>query len=147
MNKKYAFVFSVALIIVLLDQLTKLLIRNNFQLNQSIPIIENIFHFTYLTNTGSAFGMFKDLNLFFILFSIAVAIGILYFMKGIKQNEKMMQLAFGLLFGGTIGNLIDRIALGSVVDFLDFRIWPVFNVADSAVTISVIILIILLWKK
>ena len=147
MNKKYAFVFSVALIIVLLDQLTKLLIRNNFQLNQSIPIIENIFHFTYLTNTGSAFGMFKDLNLFFILFSIAVAIGILYFMKGIKQNEKMMQLAFGLLFGGTIGNLIDRIALGSVVDFLDFRIWPVFNIADSAVTVSVIILIILLWKK
>jgi len=147
MNKKYAFVFSVALIIVLLDQLTKLLIRNNFQLNQSIPIIENIFHFTYLTNTGSAFGMFKGLNLFFILFSIAVAIGILYFMKGIKQNEKMMQLAFGLLFGGTIGNLIDRIALGSVVDFLDFRIWPVFNIADSAVTVSVIILIILLWKK
>ncbi len=147
MSKKYLLTFSTAFIVVLLDQLTKFLIRKNFQLNESLPIISNFFHITYVTNTGSAFGLFKGLNLFFILFSIAVAIGILYFMKEIKQNEKMMQLAFGLLFGGTIGNLIDRIALGSVVDFLDFRIWPVFNVADSAVTISVMILIVMLWKK
>ena len=67
--------------------------------------------------------------------------------KAVKNNEKLTQFAVGLLLGGTIGNLIDRIAYGAVIDFIDFRIWPVFNVADSAVTISVVLLITLLWKK
>ena len=147
MNKKNILIFSTALIIVLTDQLTKFFIRKNFKLNESIPIIKNIFHLTYITNTGSAFGLFKNFNLFFIIFSIIVIIVILYFIKKVKENEKFIQFAVGLLLGGTIGNLIDRIAYGSVIDFIDFRIWPVFNVADSAVTISVILLIILLWKK
>lgn len=74
-------------------------------------------------------------------------IAIFYYIKKIVKNEKLLQFAVGLLLGGTIGNLIDRIAYGAVIDFIDFRIWPVFNVADSAVTISIILLIILLWKK
>ena len=147
MNKKNIFIFSAAFIVVLLDQLTKFLIKQNFLLNHSIPIIKNIFHLTYITNTGSAFGLFKGLNLFFMLFSIIVIIVIFYYINKIKNNEKYLQFAVGLLLGGTIGNLIDRIAYGSVIDFIDFRIWPVFNIADSAVTISVILLIILLWKK
>lgn len=147
MNKKNIVVFSIALLIVILDQLTKFLIKQNFQLNQSIPIIKNVLHLTYTTNTGSAFGLFKGFNIFFILFSLIVIIVIFYFIKDIKENERLMQFAVGLLLGGTIGNLIDRIYYGSVIDFIDFRIWPIFNVADSAVTISVILLIILLWKK
>jgi len=147
MNKKSILVFSTALIIVFLDQLTKYLIRMNFQLNQSVPLIKNIFHMTYVTNTGSAFGLFKGINLFFILFSVAVIIAIFYYLRKIVGNEKLLQFAVGLLLGGTIGNLIDRIAYGSVIDFIDFIIWPVFNIADSAVTISIILLIILLWKK
>ena len=148
MNKKYTLIFSVSLIVVFLDQLTKFLIRKNFQLNESIPIIKNILHLTYVTNTGSAFGVFKNLNWFFMLFSIAVIIAIFYYLrKKIYEKEKFLQLAVGLLLGGTIGNMIDRILYGAVTDFLDFRIWPVFNISDSAVTISVILLIILLWKK
>ena len=147
MNKKYPIIFSVAFIIILLDQFTKFLIRKNFQLNESLPIIKNIFHLTYVTNTGSAFGLFKGFNLFFVLFSIIVIAAIFYYLKKIKENDKWMQFAAGLLLGGTIGNLTDRLSLGFVVDFLDFRVWPVFNIADSAVTVSVIILIILLWKK
>lgn len=147
MSKKSILIFVTALIILLLDQLTKLFIRQNFQLNQSIPIIKNIFHLTYITNTGSAFGLFKNLNLFFIIFSICVIVAIFYFIRKVKEKEKFMQAALGLLLGGTIGNLIDRIVYGNVTDFIDFRIWPVFNVADSAVTISVVLLIILLWKK
>jgi signal peptidase II len=130
-----------------LDRLAKSMVKQNFQLGQSNPIIENVFHLTYITNTGSAFGLFKGINLFFILFSIIVIVIILYFIKRIKENEKALQLAVGLLLGGTIGNLMDRIFHGSVIDFIDFRIWPVFNIADSAVTISIILLIILLWKK
>ena len=148
MDKKNIFVFSTALFIVLLDQLTKYLIKQNFQLNTSIPIIKNILHLTYITNTGSAFGLFKSLNPIFVLFSIIVIIAIFYYTgKKIKNNERLLQFAVGLLLGGTIGNLIDRLLYGAVIDFIDFRIWPVFNIADSAVTISVVFLIILLWKK
>ena len=147
MNKKNILIFSTALIIIFSDQLTKFLIRKNFQLNESIPIIKNIFHLTYVNNTGSAFSFFQGYNLFFIIFSIAVIAAIVYYIIKIKENEKLMQFAAGLLLGGTIGNLIDRIYIGSVTDFLDFRIWPIFNIADSAVTISVILLVFLLWKK
>ena len=148
MSKKNIIVFSTALIIIILDQLTKFLIKQNFQLNQSIPVIKNILHLAYITNTGSAFGLFKGLNWFFVLFSIIVITAIFYYLKkAVKNNEKLMQFAVGLLIGGTIGNLIDRIAYGYVIDFIDFRIWPVFNVADSSVTISVIVLIVLLWRE
>ena len=147
MGKKNIFVFSIALSIVILDQLAKFLIRKNFQLNESVPVIKNALHLTYITNTGSAFGLFKGLNLFFVIFSIAVIIVIFHYLKKILKIEKLLQFAVGLLLGGTIGNLIDRLLYGAVIDFLDFRIWPVFNIADSAVTISVVLLIILLWKK
>jgi signal peptidase II len=147
MNKKYVIIFSTMFMVFFLDRLAKSMVKQNFQLGQSSPIIKNVFHLTYITNTGSAFGLFKGINLFFILFSIIVIVIILYFIKRIKENEKALQLAVGLLLGGTIGNLMDRIFHGSVIDFIDFRIWPVFNIADSAVTISVALLIILLWKK
>lgn len=147
MNKKNIFIFSVAIVIVLSDQITKFLIKQNFQLNQSIPIIKNIFHLTYIINTGSAFGLFKGLNLFLILFSVIVILVILYNLKKIKNNERLLQFSAGLLMGGTIGNLIDRLSYGAVIDFIDFRAWPVFNIADSAVTVSIIMLIILLWEK
>jgi len=147
MNKKNIIIFSAALLIVLLDQFTKFLIKQNFQLNQSIPIIKNIFHLTYITNSGSAFGLFKGINPFFILFSIVVIIAIFYYLKKIVENETLLQFAAGLLLGGTLGNLIDRLVYGAVTDFIDFRIWPVFNIADSSVTISIALLIILLWKK
>ena len=145
--KKNTIIFFTALSIVFLDQLTKFLIKTKFQLNESLPIIKNILHFTYVTNTGSAFGLFKGFDLFFIIFSFTVIAAILYFMKNIKQNEKLMQVSFGLLLGGTIGNLADRILFGHVIDFIDFRIWPVFNIADSAITVSIVLLVILLWKK
>ena len=148
MNKKNFVIFSTALFVIFLDQLTKFFVKANFQLNQSMPLIKNVLHLTYVANTGSAFGLFKGLNPIFVIFSIAVIIAVLYCIrKKIKKDEKLLQFSIGLLFGGTLGNLIDRLAYGSVVDFIDFRIWPVFNVADSAVTISVILLVILLWKK
>jgi len=147
MNKKNIIVCSIALFVVVLDQLTKLWIRQNFQLGQSIPVIKNALHLTYVTNTGSAFGLFKRINPFFILFSVVVIIAIFYYLRKIAGNEKPLQFAVGLLLGGTIGNLIDRILYGAVTDFIDFRIWPVFNFADSAVTISVMLLVLILWKK
>ena len=147
MNKKNIFIFLTALVVVILDQSTKFLVRKKFKLGESVPLVKNIFHFTYASNTGSAFSIFQGHNLFFIIFSAVVISVVIYYLKNIKDNEKAIQFAVGLLLGGTIGNLIDRILIGAVTDFIDFIIWPVFNIADSAVTASAILLIFLMWKK
>mgnify|MGYP001589482997 CR=1 FL=1 len=147
MDRKYAYVISIAFIASILDQLTKFAVKQNAGINGSIPIIGKIFHITYITNTGSAFGLFKGLNLLFILISIAVMIILIFFFKRVKKESKAEQALFGLLLGGIIGNLADRLMLGYVIDFIDFRIWPVFNLADSLITIGVIGLIAVHWKK
>ena len=135
--------YLTALIIIFLDQLSKSFIRRSLQLNQSVPVIQNVLHLTYLTNTGSAFGLFKGLNLAFILISIAVIIFILHYFKKIKNYETLWIFSLGFLMGGTIGNIIDRLIYSAVTDFIDFRIWPVFNVADSAISVSIVIMIIM----
>ena len=146
-SKKLLIIFSSAFIVILLDQLTKLIITNSLELNQSIPIIKNIFHLTYLTNTGSVFGVLKGWQLPLIFFSVAVIGAVLYYLGEIKEKERALQFFMGFILGAAIGNLIDRILYGHVIDFLDFRIWPVFNVADSFITISVIFLVVYFWKK
>ena len=146
-NKKNIIIFSVILLVIFLDQSSKFFVKNNFKLTQSVPIIKDVLHFTYINNTGSAFGLFKNFNIIFILFSVIVILIILYNLKKINEKEKAMQLSVGLLLGGTIGNLIDRLYNDSVIDFIDLRFWPVFNIADSAVTISIAILIFILWNK
>lgn len=145
--KKKLRIFAVALLIAVLDQLTKFLIRKNIELGESIPIIKNFLNITYITNTGSAFGAFKGFNLLFMAFSVIVVGIILYNIKSVKENEKAMQAAFGLILAGAIGNFIDRLLYGAVTDFIDIPFFSVFNVADSAITISVAILIIILWNR
>ena len=147
MKNKYIIIFLTALIVVLIDQISKYLVRINFELNQSIPIINNIFHLTYTTNSGAGFGILQQQKFLLILISIIVIGFIFYYLPRIKEKEKLLQALVGFILGGTIGNLIDRIAYGFVIDFLDFRIWPIFNFADSFVTIGVIGLIIYFWKK
>ena len=146
MNKK-TLVLSVFASVLFLDQLTKFLVLKNFSLNESVPIIKNIFHLTFITNTGSAFGLFKGINLVFIGITGLVIGIIIRQLRALKEKEKKMIFALAMLLGGASGNLIDRLIHGRVIDFLDFRIWPVFNIADSAITVSVIFLIVLLWKK
>lgn len=147
MNKKYLIVFSTALIIILADQLTKFFIKTSFQLNQTLPIINNIFHFTYINNFGAGFGILQQQRFILIFISVIVIGFIFYYLDKINEKESLLQLLVGFILGGTVGNLIDRLIYGYVVDFLDFRIWPVFNVADSFVTIGVIGLIIYFWRK
>ncbi len=146
-SKKLFIIFLSAFTVIFLDQLTKLIIKNTLELNQTIPIIKNIFHLTYITNTGSVFGILKGWQLPLIFFSIIFIGFIFYYLNKIKEKEKLLQVFIGFILGATIGNLIDRVFYGHVIDFLDFRIWPVFNIADSFITISVIFLIIYFWKK
>jgi signal peptidase II len=133
----------VALLVIIFDQLTKYYVVSNFYLGESVPVIENIFHWTYILNPGAAFGMFEGSRWFFVVIAIGVLVGIWYMKDEINEGGWMMQYGAALFGGGAIGNLIDRARSGLVIDFFDFRIWPVFNVADIAICVGVAMI---LWR-
>ena len=129
-------------IIVFMDQIIKYYIINNFSHGQSLAIIKNIFHLTYVKNTGAAFGILKNANNFFIIVSIIIILFLLFYRYYYFKSNIYINMSIGLIIGGAVGNLIDRILLNHVVDYLDFRIWPVFNLADSAIVVGAGFLII-----
>lgn len=124
-----------------LDQITKYVVIQNMQVGQSIPIIPHIFHLTFVKNVGAAFGILANRVPFFILVGIGAVIFIIVFYHKLKSEYKLVRFALSLVLGGALGNLTDRLRWGYVVDFFDFRIWPVFNVADCAVVIGMLLLI------
>ncbi|MCK8825329.1 signal peptidase II [Fuchsiella alkaliacetigena] len=128
---------TTALLILILDQLTKLIITNILQLHQSLPIVEGIFHLTYVRNHGAAFGILPHQRIFFILITLVLMAVLIFFYNRVKEQGLLINISLGLIFGGAVGNLIDRVRWGYVIDFFDFRIWPVFNIADSAIVIGV----------
>ena len=135
-------IFIIIIVFVFfLDQLTKFLVTKTLLLNQSQPIIKGILHFTLIHNRGAAFGILKNQINLFIFTSISAIILIYFNLKNTKNKElSLYSASLSLILAGALGNLIDRLFLGYVVDFLDFRIWPVFNIADSAITIGAIFL-------
>ena len=127
----------VALAVVVLDQLTKLYVVAHFYEGESVPVIENIFHWTYILNPGAAFGMLEGSRWLFVMIALAVMVGIWYMRREIAEYGPWCTYGAALGGGGAIGNLIDRARQGLVIDFFDFRIWPVFNVADIAICVGV----------
>lgn len=124
-----------------MDQLTKTLAQNFLEPGASRPVLPSIFHLTLVENQGIAFGLFQGGEKILFLI-ITLSIGVL-FLLGLFSNVPLRnQSALGLILGGALGNWIDRIRVGAVIDFLDFRIWPVFNLADTAITIGVGILLL-----
>ncbi len=130
---KTKFVGLIIIFIFFLDQITKSLIDQALTLKQSITIFPNIFYFTKAYNTGASFSILQGQQWFFILFAIVVVIAVIYYYKKIPVNNRLF-IAF--ILAGTIGNLVDRLQYGYVIDFIDFKIWPVFNIADTAVCIG-----------
>ena len=139
-------VFIISISILVLDQLTKKLICLSFLPGQSRPIIENIFHLTLVYNKGIAFGLFVDRVIISVFISVMVIILLIVSVIKIKGHDLILKIAFSLILGGAAGNLVDRIRFGYVIDFLDFRVWPVFNLADTAITIGAGLLIVYLFK-
>lgn len=144
-----------ALVIVILDQLTKLWIASSLQVGGSISVVDGIARLRYTHNTGAAFGMLSDSTGFLSIVSLVVIIGILVAFVRFGSHTRLSVLAAGLVVGGALGNLVDRIRLGYVVDFFEVYnpnlkinntvyTFPVFNVADSAITVGVIIILITL---
>lgn len=129
--------FVMPLAVVILDQFSKYIVVENMALGESIPIIEEVFHLTYILNPGAAFGMFAHNRLFFIAIAVIVIGIIIWARREILASPWEVKAGCGLFLGGAIGNLIDRARQGLVIDFFDFRIWPVFNIADIAICIGV----------
>ncbi len=142
---RIAVFFLVAAIITSLDQLAKKAASSMIP-SGGIPVFEGLFHLTLVRNTGAGFGLFQNNNGVLLLISIAVVVSILFFLKSILKNG-FLTFGASFIFGGAIGNILDRIMLGHVIDFLDFRIWPVFNVADAAITVGAVLVGISLWKN
>jgi signal peptidase II len=150
LQNKYIRLAIVAGLVVLADQITKALILRYLPLHKSIPVIAGIFDITHVLNPGGAFGLLADLSvvmrtvIFLFISSLAVGL-VFYFYIKTPRSHTFLSIGFALIFGGAIGNLIDRVRFGMVVDFLDLYIgqyhWPAFNIADSAITVGIFIFI------
>lgn len=134
------------LVIVIGDQVTKIIVDHTLSLGASYAIIDNFFYFTYAHNTGAAWGMLAGKISLFLIVSIIAAVGIIYYFIKSESYQKLTRFGLVLVFGGLIGNLIDRLAFGYVRDFIDFIIFgynfPIFNVADMAITIGMALVIL-----
>jgi signal peptidase II len=135
---------GVALLVVVLDQVTKRLAEDRLRGQRSVPLVDDILRLTYVENRGAAFGLLQDQTTFFVLVGIIVIGVIAASYRYLPRSGFLLHLALGLQLGGAIGNLLDRVRQGYVVDFVDFGYranwWPVFNVADSAIVIGVALL-------
>ncbi len=138
-------ILSISALIVGLDQLTKLSVKDRFFLGESIEVLGDLLRLTYIENPGMAFGIRIGGKYFFTIFATLATAVILFYLYRIRHERFLSRFSLALIFGGAIGNLIDRYAYGQVIDFIDVGLgqtrWPVFNVADSAVTVGMLMLV------
>ena len=149
--KKNIFIFILgAAVVIVLDQITKAAIVKNFLMHESRTVVDGFFNIVYVMNPGAAFGFLADASekfryFFFIGITVLVIALIIYYIVKIESRNRLYVISLTLIFAGAVGNLIDRIRFGSVVDFLDVYIgtahWPAFNVADSSITIGAVLMI------
>lgn len=145
-RKSQTLIFLLSVLAILaIDQYSKYLISTRVAVGQSVPLIKNILHITFINNTGAAFGLFKNSTQMFIVISIIAIIFILStIIAAIKKrgflSNYLLHIGLILILSGSIGNLIDRLRFGYVIDFIDVRIWPVFNIADTSITIGAFLL-------
>ena len=146
MKRKYWVLLVFCIGILLLDQWTKSMVVQKLPLYQRVEVVQGFFNLTHVRNTGGAFGVFGGEkgglgSILFVVVSLVAIGAIIFLFLKIKENERILALSFSLILSGAVGNLIDRLRYGEVVDFLDFHLftyhWPAFNVADSAICIGI----------
>jgi signal peptidase II len=133
-------VLAIVFFLILADQAIKFLVVSLMELGESIPVFAGIFHITYIENPGAAFGLFANQRLVFIVAGILVIAAACLMYRRLMSEKAIIRWGVALLLGGAVGNLIDRLRIGGVIDFLDFRIWPVFNIADIGICVGVALL-------
>jgi signal peptidase II len=150
-NKLYALRFggimSIAGIVFVFDWVTKAWVMKHFVLGESHRVT-SWFFLTYVHNTGTAFGFLEGNNQALLILALVIMGGLLYAARGLSERAGLWgALGVALVLGGALGNIYDRFHYGQVIDFLDFRIWPVFNIADSAISVGTVCLMIGLWRS
>ena len=145
----------VSVVVVLLDQVTKGMVAERIPLHSSVPVIQGLFDLTHVRNSGAAFGLFASIEsplrtVLLNTVAFAVFFAVLVYAWRTSADSTRLQVGLALILGGAVGNLVDRVRAGSVTDFLDFYLgshrWPAFNVADSAITIGVLLLAWDIWR-
>jgi signal peptidase II len=156
LNKKYILFGVTTGLILILDQITKFYVDASMRLHESIPVIQGFFSITYVRNPGAAFGFLADASplfrsIFFVAVTVLAIILVVHYIWKSRAEEPFLTFALSLVLSGAVGNLIDRVRLGEVIDFLDVYIgsyhWPAFNVADSAISVGAVILFIELTRR
>lgn len=139
-------IYSIACVLLMVDQLVKLLVRSKISLMDEITVIPNFFSLHYIENTGAAFSLFSGATIILIVLSVLVLAFLHFYVLSDEVMTKWKKFGLGIVIGGIIGNLIDRILYGAVVDYLAFSFWgysfPVFNIADIGITVGFLILVI-----
>lgn len=137
-------VFIIACLVVAADQIGKYAISHSMILNQSVPVIPGFFHITYILNKGAAFGFLENKRWLFVAVAAGLFVLCVIFRRYFPQSN-LVYTGVGFLLGGALGNAVERFFFGAVTDFFDFRIWPVFNVADIGIVVGVFLLLVYCW--
>jgi signal peptidase II len=150
--KRYGSIFAIAAVIVILDQWTKWLVRTNIVsgaawLPDSLQWLMPYARIVHWYNTGAAFGMFKDASLILTILAFVVIGAILFYYPQVEKDDWLLRLALSLQLGGALGNLVDRLTIGHVTDFISVGNFPVFNVADASITIGAVLLFLDVWLR
>lgn len=157
MKKKYVWLVLISGILIALDQLTKVYVHTHFHLGESVIVIPNFFNLTYVRNFGAAFGFLAESHpsfreIFFLSMPPIALVIILGILRGVKDDDTKQIIALSSIFGGAIGNYIDRVRFRYVIDFMDFHLynrwsWPAFNIADMAIVGGVGLLLLLMFLE
>ncbi|MFQ6014436.1 MAG: signal peptidase II [Anaerolineae bacterium] len=134
---------GLAIVVYALDQLSKYLVLKYLSVGHPwnpVPLLRSFVSLTHVTNSGAAFGLFPGAGLVFTVIAIVVAVAIIVYYRYLPKGQWLVRLSLGLQLGGALGNLTDRLRYGYVIDFVDFKVWPIFNLADAAIVIGVAIL-------
>ena len=150
---RYNMLLLIASLVVVVDQVTKWLIVQNFRMHEALPVIPDFFDLVYVRNKGAAFGILADTGFrvpFLLTTTMVAVVFLVWFYRQLKPEQVLSRSALSMVLGGAVGNLIDRLRLGEVIDFLDVHWfqhhWPAFNVADSAICVGVGMLLLAQWR-
>jgi len=133
--------FSIIMAVLLFDQGSKAAVQMLMHRGESIAVVPPVFYLTYILNPGAAFGILPNQKVLFIITGLLLVMGVLAVYRKLSSGKTVLRSGLGLVLGGALGNLMDRLRYGGVVDFLDFRVWPVFNLADTAIFIGACLLV------
>jgi signal peptidase II len=135
-----------AIAVTILDQVAKWFVQGHMELGESIPLISHVFHLTYIMNPGAAFGILEYQHTFFLGIVVILFAAYLIMRRRIPKNPVYFPIGIGMVLGGALGNAIDRVRYQGVVDFFDFRVWPIFNVADIAICVGMALILWYFWR-